>query len=59
VEPYDGGSQITFFKVYWDSGSDSASFTPYTFTVDPDINLIVNTGLVAGNFYSFKVVAVN
>jgi predicted phage tail protein len=57
-EPYDGGSPITYYKVYWDDGLQGA-FTLYAFTVDPDNNFVVNDGLTAGVYYSFKVVSVN
>jgi hypothetical protein len=36
VEPYNGGSQITYYKIYWDAGLSTASFSLLAFTVGPD-----------------------
>lgn len=57
-EPYSGGSPITHYKVWWDNASGS-EFTLYAFTVGPDNTFEVNTGLIPGQSYSFKVIAVN
>ena len=60
-EPYDGGSQITDYKVFWDQGVGNSVFTLkgttdgyQTFTVTAD-----DDGIVAGRAYSFKVSALN
>jgi hypothetical protein len=49
--PYNGGSTITFYKLYWDAGSGLASFSLLAFTVGPDTNFIMNSGLTTGEFY--------
>jgi hypothetical protein len=51
LEPYDGGSPVTYYKIYWDGGDGTDLFTVYAFTVDPDTNFIVDDGLIPGNFY--------
>lgn len=56
---YNGGTPITFYKIYWDKGSGSGVFAEYAFTNDPINSFLVNNGLSSGTFYSFKVVAVN
>jgi hypothetical protein len=57
--PYDGGSDITYYKVYWDDARETATFSLLAFTLGPDTNFIINTGLTTGLFYQFKVIAVN
>ncbi len=57
--PYSGGSPITFFKIYWDAGDRSDTYSEYAFTNNPDTNFIVDSGLTQGEFYAFKLVTVN
>jgi fibronectin type III domain-containing protein 3 len=49
--PYDGGSPITYYKVYWDDARETAVFSLLAFTVGPDTNFIINSGLTTGLFY--------
>jgi hypothetical protein len=57
--PYEGGSDITYFKIYWDSGDRTDTYTVHAFTVDPDTVFIVDIGLTAGEYYAFKLISVN
>ena len=57
--PYNGGSLITYYKIYWDSGIAGSNYELYAFTVGPDNNFLVNYGLNEGQTYSFIVAAVN
>jgi hypothetical protein len=57
--PYDGGSPITNCKVYWDEGTGLSSYTLLAFTVGTQSTFTLNSGLTAGLWYQFKVVAVN
>lgn len=57
--PYNGGSPITLFQIWWDSGDKTDNFTPYALTVNPDANFLVEENLVTGVFYAFKLIAVN
>ena len=59
TQPYNGGTPITYYKIYWDSGTGSGVFSKYAFTTNPTNSFLVNNGLVSGTFYSFKVVTVN
>jgi hypothetical protein len=59
IAPYNGGTPITYYKIYWDSGTGTSTFTEYAFTVNPTNSFLVNSGLTAGTFYQFKVAAVN
>lgn len=56
---YNGGTPITFYKIYWDAGSGSGVFSEYAFTNSPTNSFLVNSGLTSGIFYSFKIVTVN
>ena len=56
---YNGGTPITYYKIYWDAGSGSGVYSEYAFTSNPVSSFIVNSGLASGTFYSFKVSAVN
>lgn len=58
-EPYDGGSPITYYKVYWDNAAGDNNLQLYAFTVGPTNNLVVYHELTEGLIYSFKVVSVN
>lgn len=55
--PYNGGSPITFFKLYWDQGAATWEFL--AFTVDSDNVFLMDYDLLPGTYYSFKVIAVN
>jgi hypothetical protein len=57
--PYNGGSPVTHFQVWWDSGDKTDTYTSYAFTVDPDTEFLVEEHLTSGVFYAFKVIAVN
>ena len=59
--PYDGGKPITNYKLYWDSGTDGASFDPAVpeSTGNAAAQITVVAGLSAGQFYQFKVTAIN
>ena len=57
--PYNGGSEILYYKVYWDNGDGLSVFSHLAYTFGPDTNFIVNSGLTSGVFYQFKVLAVN
>jgi hypothetical protein len=56
--PYNGGYPITSYKVYWDNNTNGATFTLAT-SVSGVTQVTVSTGVQAGNFYRFKVAAVN
>jgi hypothetical protein len=56
-EPYNGGTPIIYYKVYQKDVNDN--YLLYAFTVGPDNIFLVNNGLTAGEFFSYKVIAVN
>ena len=57
---FDGGDPVNDFKIYWNAGDDNGNFV-----LLQDTNFGSNTftkqdsDIVAGNYYEFKVVAVN
>lgn len=60
--PYNGGTAITGYKIFWDGGSGSADTSTYLEKVANTglVNqLIINTDLVIDNVYQFSVKAVN
>jgi hypothetical protein len=45
--------------VFWDDARGTSTFSLLAFTVGPDTNFVINSGLTTGLFYQFKVMAVN
>lgn len=60
--PYNGGSDILSYRVYWDEGDLSqetfVESVPYEISPDQAVYTI-DSGLEAAMFYRFKVTAVN
>ena len=58
-----GGSPITGFKIYWDSGngspSDPITFQPFHEVTDPTQTSYITSTVSQGTTYAFKVSALN
>ena len=61
VIPYDGGSPITYYQIFWDEGSglSSSTFIELAYTSDPDNEFTLDHSMTAGDPYQFVVKAVN
>ncbi len=61
IIPYNGGSPITFYQIFWDKGNGGAfsTFTELAVTLNPDNEFILDYGLTPGHVYQFAVKAVN
>lgn len=46
--PYDGGSTITYYKIWFDEGSAGSDWTLKLFTEIPINRLILSSGLTGG-----------
>jgi hypothetical protein len=60
--PYDGGSPITYYLIYWDEGNGGTILDQYTelaMTTDPDNTFTLDHSLVPGEPFQFSVKAVN
>lgn len=53
VIPYNGGSPITFYQIFWDKGNGGlfSTFTELAVTINPDNEFILDYGLTPGNVY--------
>ena len=54
-----GGSPITGFKVYWDSGDGNGNFNIFETINDPSLDSYIRQGLQQGTTYEFKILAFN
>ena len=61
VIPYNGGSPITFYQIYWDEGSglSAGTFVELAVTADDDNEFTLDHSLTAGDPFQFSVKAVN
>ena len=55
----NGGTPVTDYKVYWNGGIDNNPFGLLSSTTLGFITYTYQTGIVAGTYYEFKVVAKN
>lgn len=59
--PYDGGSPITYYLIYWDEGNGGSvdAFKELAMTTNPDNTFTLDHSLTPGDPYQFTVKAVN
>ena len=59
----DGGKPITFYKIFWDAGTGTNTFVASdpasVASTESPPQVTIRTNIVAGQFYKFKVLAVN
>lgn len=57
--PYDGGSPLTYYLVFWDEATGGVTYSQYQFTSAPISEIKIVNDLIGGSFYKFKIQAQN